>query len=234
MNSKSQRATGALGRRWWHWCGLVAAALLFAGCATPTFTSRVSVFHAMPAQPGEDQTFEFKTAVGESDTLEHRSYRQQIKDALIAYGFREASPARYQVGFDYGVTPQTRAVVRPQPVAYPAPSWSLSYGMWGRRSGFGLGFGWPGYWYDPWPYYGAPSWVNVTQNETVQEHRLRLELFRSGATGADARVYEGTVMADAYQSDMPAVMPLMLRALMLDFPGRSGESRVVRLEIPRR
>jgi hypothetical protein len=80
----------------------------------------------------------------------------------------------------------------------------------------------------------AVTWVGagVSQNEVLDEHRLKIEMFRNGVTGADGRVYEGSAFGDAYQADMPAILPMLLPALLHEFPGRNGESRVVTLAQP--
>jgi hypothetical protein len=215
-----------MGRRCWL---ILALAVILTGCAS-SFTSRVSVFHQLPADDPV-KTFEIQAAPNQGESLEFRTYRDQVAAALTGRGYSEAAPARYRVTFEFGVSPQPRTMLRSQPVI--APSFSLGYGYWGRGSGVSLGFGWPGYWGPGWYPYGS-GWATVRQTETVQEHRLRLEMTRVGGGAADARVYEGTVLADAYAADMPTVFPLLLRSLLEDFPGRSGESRVVELSIPRR
>lgn len=203
---------------------VLAAASLLAGCAS-TFDTRVSTFHRFPADA--ERTYAFAPTAAQRDSLEYRDYEARLREALAAAGFREAASPAWRVAFDWSVNDTMRTVVRSAPVL--APSFSLGYGFgpWGGGfGGLGLGFGYP----FGWPYWG-PGYVSVPQAERAAEHRLRIEM--TGARPPHERAYEATAVGEATQADMPQVFPLLAQALLRDFPGASGQTRVVRIELPR-
>ena len=63
------------------------------------------------------------------------------------------------------------------------------------------------------------------------KHRLRLEMTQARPPGE--RVYEATAVGTTSAADMPRVFPLLAQALLYEFPGPSGQSRVIRVELPK-
>lgn len=211
--------------------GLLAATLGTAGCATTnTFDARVTAFHKLPATP-EDRTYSFAPSASQKDSLEYRSYEDVMRGALLVRGFREAQPARYRVAFDWTVQDGSRNVTRSAPVF--SPSIGLGYGSFGGFGGgwggVGMRFGYP---YYPYGWGGWPGYVNVPSVERVVEHRLRVQIDDTQG-GATTRVWEGSASADASAANMAAVFPLLSQAIFADFPGPTGQTRLVKLEVPK-
>ena len=202
----------------------LAAAALLAGCAS-TFDARVSTFHRFA--PDTERTYAFAPTAAQRDSLEYRDYEARLRAALAQAGFRETANPALRVAFDWSVSDSVRTVVRSAPVFTPSLSLGYGFGAFGGGfGGLGLGFGYPfGY-----PYWG-PGYVSVPQAERAAEHRLRIEM--TGARPPHERVYEASAVGEATAADMPAVLPLLAQALLRDFPGTSGQSRVIRVELPR-
>lgn len=191
-----------------------------AGCATPGFDSRVSVFHRFPVDA--PRTYAFAPTAAQRESLEYRAYQQHMRDALAVAGFTEAAQPAWRVGFDWSLL--ERNSVRTQPVV--VPSVGFGFGGWGGGwGGVGMRFGYP---FGGWPYGGWPAYAAVS--ERVVEHQLRVEI-ASVKGGPDARVYEATAIGEAREAAMPQVFPLLAQSLFRQFPGNTGETRRVRIEL---
>jgi hypothetical protein len=215
----------AAARRW----ALGALMMLaLAGCATPTrsFDSRVSVFHRFPVDA--PRTYAFAPAAAQRDSLEYRAYQQAMRDALAVAGFTESDRPAWRVGFDWSLL--ERSALRAQPVIVPSVGFGFGgwpYGGWG---GVGMRFGYPfgGWPYGGWPYGGWPAYAAVP--ERLVEHQLKVEI-SSAAGGPDARVYEASAIGEANDPAMPQVLPLLAQSIFRGFPGNTGQTRRVRIDL---
>jgi hypothetical protein len=193
---------------------------LLAGCAGPRYvTSDVTRFHTLPAAPS-GQTFAI-TALDkdQEQSLEYRQYADLLNARLSALGLRQftggAGKADYVVTLKYGVdgpSPDIR-------------SRNVSVGV-------GYGFGGPhwrwGGWYDP----VAESYANTQQ---VYVRRVELDIFKGATYGTSGqeKIFEGRALSEGLNGQLVPVMPYILDALFKDFPGASGSTKTVRVEVPR-
>jgi hypothetical protein len=197
-------------------------ALALGGCATG-FPAEVSRFQAMPAPQG--QSFAIQPAdPADRGGLEFAQYADLVRRHLTALGYSEApSPqaATLVVSLDYGVDNGKQRVVGALP-------------GFGRYGGFGFGFGfgrsrfWPhggwgrGYafgWDDPF-YFGGDL-------QTIYTSFLDLDIKRA----ADGQsVFEGTAKARAATDNLRKLVPNLVEAIFVGFPGNSGEQ--VRITVP--
>ncbi|MCM5572322.1 DUF4136 domain-containing protein [Burkholderiaceae bacterium FT117] len=192
----------------------LGAAALLAACATPV-SSDLTVFHEWPSQA--PRTYRFAATETQLDSLEHASYRQQMRGELARVGFTETAQApRFEVRFDTAVAPRhERRLEYTQPYVQPWFWW----GTWGRHGGVSIAAPWPGY-YGPYAVERDVSWY---------EYRLRVEIRDLGAGGR--KVYEATAVAAGGAPSIAGAMPYLARAVFADFPGLSGVTR--RVEVPR-
>ena len=221
---RSQPARVALPARW---LASIAWALLLAGCASaPTLRSEVVRFHAW--QGAEPLSFAFRPTALQAGSLEHRSYEQLVRERLLALGFFEADAAvaRYRVALDYRATPEPFRSTEYWP---PVPMGTIP-GVWG-----------PGPWLGPRPYYPygrySPWWgvppTPIVRESTVYRHQLRVDLVdtRAGAQ-AGGTVFESRASAIASIESMPRLMPGLVAAVFLEFPGENGSTRRVEVPLP--
>lgn len=207
------------------------ALLALGACATP-FRADVSRFQQMPAPQGQTFVVQANNARDQGG-LEFQQYAGYVTQALVAEGYRPAaSPgaANFVVLVDYGVDDgQQRVVTRP------------GFGYGGFGGGWGGGFGSPFYprwgggrfyggWGDPFLFGGGwgGGWGgNDTYSYTVFTSHVELTINR---TSDGQRLFEGRARARSTDDDLPRLVPSLVEALFLDFPGRSGED--VRITIP--
>ncbi len=214
---KGREVRSGVVARGWRRCVLVAM-LAVAGCATG-LEARVTSFNdGSPELSGA--TFAFRPSAAQRDSLEYRRYESLVRQALVAHGLREVSPARLAVSFDYDVRPSTAVVSHGGTSVFS----SVGFGIGGGGGFGGIGIGVP---------IGTPAPAVAT----LAEHRLHLQIDRTRESGAGTeapRLFEGTASVDAPRVDMPALLPRLVEALFQDFPGTSGVTRVVRLPDERR
>jgi hypothetical protein len=195
---------------------LAASALALgglSGCAT-SFRADVARFQQLPPAQGQS----FTVMPGDqhlAGSLEFNHYADLVAQRLIQQGYtRAADPGAAQlvVSLDYGIdkgTPRVR---------------SLGFG---RSSGFYDPFYYPGYyrgwrgryafgWYDPFLW--GPDYDDL-ESYVVYQSQLRLSINRAGGE----RLFEGTAKAQSISSKLTYLVPNLIDALFVGFPGKNGE-----------
>ena len=213
---------------------MAPAALLLAGGCAESFRANVSRFQMMP--PPEGQTF----TVQASDPrlqggIEFQTYAQLVSSHLTSLGYRPGEPGHSTlvVTMDYGIdNGHTEIVTRPAlgaawgPAWGPYPGWGFGYrrGLRGWRGpiyGRGFYYGWDDpFWYSPFSYPEIDSYTYFISH-------LELNIRRA----ADGQMlFEGKAHARSTDQSLPKVVPNLVEAMFVGFPGRSGED--VRITIP--
>jgi hypothetical protein len=201
----------------------IAVLLLVSACAPirvgpPPVYSTVTVFHILPyAEQGA--SFAFIELPDQHDDLEYANYRDLIRSHLLAVGWVEATPttALRLVTFSYAID-QGRVATVHVPVwgetgiASATTSGTYGYGMYSGTTTYT-------------PSYGVTGTmpINVTQYSRV----LRVEIANrphDESTGPK-RVYQADVVSVGRSGTLAPVMPAMIDALFLLFPGMSGQTR---------
>jgi hypothetical protein len=211
--------------------GLVAAAALASGCAA-TVPAQVTTFHQLPARDAlAGRRFVLAATAEQQASLEHASYAERVRAALVRQGLVEAPQAG---GADCTVT------MRHSSAAVPAawgegPGSSIGVGVSGGGFslgglGVGIGVGFP---------IGRPR---APATRYRHEFEVAIDCRRDGsaaganATGPDAgaaRLFEGRAVAESDSASIAPVAPALVDALFEGFPGPSGGTRAVEVPLPR-
>jgi hypothetical protein len=186
---------------------------LLAGCATP-IRSDLTVFHEWPAEA--PRTYRFAANQEQLGSLEHASYRSLIRGELARVGFAESNTPRFEVRFDYEITPRVDRLVEYASPYYFQP-W-FGFGTWGSHGGLSFSA--------PWPGWGGTYAVERQQTW----YGYRLELVITDLAAAGKRVFEATAVTGGSTESIAPAMPYLARSVFADFPGRSGLTR--RVEVP--
>jgi hypothetical protein len=197
------------------------ALLTLGGCATG-FPAQVSRFQAMPAPQG--QSFVIQPAdAADRGGLEFAQYADLVRRHLIALGYSEAaSPqaATLLVSLDYGVDngkPRIDGAMPPYG-GYGRIGFGFGYGRFWPHSGWGRGYGFG--WNDPF-------YFDDFDIRTVYTSFLDLDIKRA----ADGQsVFEGTAKARAATDNLRKLVPNLVDAMFVGFPGNSGEQ--VKITVP--
>lgn len=206
---------------------LFAAAIAIAalaGCVSPKYvTSDVTRFHTLPSAPS-GQSFVIATVDPEQgQSLAYRQYADMVTGKLVSMGLKPfGGPTE---GADYVVT--LRYAVRgPTPDVESRSdsnlTFGLGYGGWGRHGGWG-GYG-------AW---GGP-YDNYTDTRQMFVREVELNMYRGNTYNSPqkVRVFEGHALSAGQNGQLEPVMPYILDALFKDFPGRSGETQTVSVQVP--
>jgi len=205
------------GLRW----ALVPLALAgLAACASP-FRADVERFQsALPAPAG--QTF---TVVADDPGLaggiEFRNYAQLVADHMAALGYspvNDRAQADLVVSFDYGVD-NGRERVRSSGFYDP---WGPWYGYSPFYRGYYRGF-YPGFYsaYRPWGWGWHGSYFNDVRSYTVYTSGIEMKIDR-GTDGE--RLFEGKAQALSTSNRLQYLVPNLVEAMFVNFPGNSGET----------
>ena len=207
---------------------VIVLAFLLGGCAS-TLRTEISAFHQIQTQSsagsiGASPRFAIMPLDAEQrESLEYQSYAALVSGHLQALQWTLVPPdqAAIRVTLRYGVgSVQSLVIGDAFGSAYGGfNSWGGYWGSgWGGPRGAAIGMGFP-----------LGQWQRDVRVVYLRELILRMERSGTGGAGAPAqeRIYEATVRSEGNTPSLPMVMPAMIRALFLDFPGPSGMGRSV-------
>lgn len=208
-----------------------AALLMLGACAQP-FRADVARFQMMP--PPQGQTFAIQPADPRlQGGIEFAQYAQLVSDRLSAEGYRPAQggPPNFVVTLDYGVdNGHEKVVSTPGFAGGYGPGWG--YGGFGYGGlGYGRFGGWRGRfsygWADPFWYqgYGYPEVSSYTYYVSRLDMKIR--------DARDGRMlFEGRAKARSLDDALPHLVPNLIEAMFVGFPGRSGEEMMITIPPP--
>jgi hypothetical protein len=214
--------------------GVLAALAFVSACSTTTqIASDVARFHRLPVPAGE--TFRVVPSdVSKKGSLEFDTYATQVTSQLVQAGFRPAdanSAPTYDVRLDYMISGGKEKIASRASFG-PNFNSSLYYG-----GGFG-GYGHYGFnnrysYYDPFydPFFAGGGFSEPeVYSYTVYTRKLNLDIVK--ANGGD-KLFEGRVESIGSDNRLPEVMPYLVQAMFTNFPGNSGVTQRVKIDVKR-
>lgn len=192
---------------------LASAALLLTGGCAQSFKADVARFQQLPAPQGESFTI-VADDPRLSGGLEFQQYAAQVAQKLGGVGYVAAADpasAKLIVRLRYEVD-NGRERVRSTNMGFdPFYRGYYGFGYWRR----------PYYWgfYDPFLFGGGYN--NDVQSYTVYTSSLELKIDR---TADNQRLFEGKAEAQSLSNKLTYLVPNLIDAMFVDFPGKSGET----------
>ena len=190
-----------------------AALLLTAGCAE-RFKADVARFQQLP--PAQGQSF---TIVADDPRLagglEFAQYASQVAHKLGGVGYvpaADAAKADLVVKMRYGVDGGRERVRSSGFGSDPFYHGYGRYGYWGHPYRWGF--------YDPFLFGGMNNY-NAVESYTVYTGTLELRIDR--ANGGQ-RLFEGKAEAESLSNKLTYLVPNLIDAMFVNFPGKSGET----------
>lgn len=212
---------------------------LLASC-TQSIRTNVSRFHQLPQPNGE------KIAIVPMDpsfngSLEFANYAALVGNELGRFGYVPANGEEPDliVELEFGVD-DGRQVTRVSPsmigYGYYGGFYGAPYGRfyrpwygYHRPFMYGGGFYHPAYW-DPFGYYPLGMGPSVRTYTNFTRHlKMVIKPNQDGALN----LYEGEVKSVGRNNNLHEVMPYMVQAFFTNFPGESGGSERISVEIPK-
>lgn len=199
---------------------LIVSALFLTGCAG-SFRSDVSSFHRLQQPSGESIAIVPKDP-DKKGSIEFAQYASMVGEELWKLGYKPVSSGKTPdliVRVDYGID-DTRTAVRSY--GYDYGYGGYGYGHFGHHGHFGH-YGYPGYGYG-----GGPD----IRSYPVYTRRLEMEI--AGAKAPEANLFESKVISEGRSNRLHEVMPLMVQSMFSEFPGPSGVTREVKIDLEQR
>jgi hypothetical protein len=206
----------------------VALVLLVTLLVTACVQSQISVFHEADfGAPGT--TYVLVPYKEQEGSLEFKTYAQAVKQELNAKGFKEVSfeQAKTVVFIVYGIDTGKQVVSTSPVFGQTGVSSSHTTGMVYGSGDTAVYSGTTTY----TPTYGVVG--TSVDTSTVYTRFLMLDIIDK-STSTDKKLnklYEAKVVSPGTSSQLPAVLPVMIKALFEDFPGKSGSTRTVRTSL---
>ena len=200
--------------------------LTLAGCGSTRFAAQVTQFHELPAYGGGRSFMVAPADPAKGESLEFASYAGRIVAELQARGYRQAArldESELLALVDYGVGSGTVESYSIPVYGYYPDEFRRVHGVTSEGERFSAHV------------YDSGGFVPLGYTErvrTLYQRRLSLDIVDAAAWRQDrtVKVYEGRVVSMGPENDIAAVMPLMIRALFVEFPGAPGATRTIVLD----
>jgi len=206
----------------------IIALILFLGACTTPFRSDVTRFHKLTLPEGESFVIVAKNPMRQ-DSLELKSYGKIVSSYLRREGYIPAAggEADLIVGIDFGIS---GPIERRRNTSYPFHFYGSFYFYGGRHW-------YPHPWYDPYfgPYLYHPaynwrysSYLYDPYDRTYLVYERVFEMVIKEKGGEV--IFEGRAVSIGRGKELPKIMPYLIEALFVDFPGVDGSTEKVKIE----
>ena len=207
----------------WKLIFLTLVISLLAGCGTTRLQGSVTRFHTLDGSP---KAFAIFPLENQQDSLEFRAYAKTLSNELTAKGWKEefAETADVAIFLEYAIGGKT--VTRSYPIFKQVPFGNAT--TTGTISSSGQ-------------IQATTTQATTlavagtgTYTDEVFVREVNLKMFSMPIWRASKKmepVFDGTINSTGTTGQLPVVMPTLIRALLHEFPGRSGSSTTVTLPI---
>lgn len=204
-----------------------AAILALTGCASvaPKVETNISVFHELLPAPQSGTTISVLPWRKDLEkSLEFRSYATRMESKLQQYGYNIAASGvkpTFVLFVDYGID-DGRTVSIP----YSIPQFGVTGYSGATTTGTVSTLGSTSYINantTKTPTYGVTGYQTGVSNNTVYRRFVNVDVVELGPSGeAVQKRYEGRLKSEGSCGNLPAIMPILIDSLFLEFPGKSG------------
>ncbi|MBT4739387.1 MAG: DUF4136 domain-containing protein [Rhodospirillaceae bacterium] len=190
-----------------------------AACVSPKYVvSDITRHHSLPRAPSGESFVIVSTDDEQEESLAFDAYAGLITQRLSGLGLKS---------FDGESATPDLVVTLKWSVEGPSPD------VKSRSTGIGYGFGY-GHRYGHFGYgYGDP-FENRTSTKQMYVRKVDLVIYDGMTYNTEnpTRVFEGSAVSTGTNGQIEPVMPYIVQAIFDQFPGASGETRTVRIEVP--
>jgi hypothetical protein len=192
---------------------LVAVAVLTLGACSNTFRSDVATFHTLPVPKGEKVSI-LPMDHTKRDSIEFQQYAAILGNHLRLEGYNQAGDSKPDliVGFDVTIDDGREKLEN-------RPRLNDPYHVYWRH-----------YWYHGY-FWGPYDPFNRYNNEIVARTVYHATLKMEVRTPDGEVLFEGRAETDTRKRAVPEVVPLLAEALFESFPGPSGVTRHVKIDL---
>lgn len=194
---------------------LGAVALMVAACSN-SFRSDVATFHTLPPSKGERVSI-IPMNEEKRDSLEFRQYAAILGNHLRHEGYQAAGEGKPDliIGFDVFINDgREKLSTRPK---LDGP-------------GFGGSLYWRHYWYHGY-FWGPYDPFRHDRTEVVARTVYNATLMMEVRRPDGELLFEGRAETETRNKAVPEVVPLLAEALFAEFPGESGVTRRIKIDL---
>lgn len=186
---------------------LLALALTFllGACTAPGFRAEVTRFHEIDEPRGE--RIAIQPAEGLEAGLEFQNYAAQLEQYFASYGYLPVQDGAPQLSATFGYF----AEADPNYYRASGPVLGIGFGGGGRHVGGSV---------------ASAVDLSGDGDEIFFRHTITLVISEAGS---GKRIYEGSASGHTRGEYMPGMMPKLLAALFINWPGPSGTTEIIKL-----
>ena len=210
------------------WLGL----MVITGCAGTFVRSDIAVFHELPATAAGGLRSSAMPLKAQEGSLEHKFYEELVKAELGKLGYVEtpAEAADIIVFLEYGIDAGKQVVSSYPIIAQTGSTTGFTSGTIRNSTGRYV------------TYSGVTTYTPTYEvvgtgvtSQTVFTRFVRLDFLDPGElrNGKVKKVLEAKVVSAGSSGQLATIMPIMIRALFQEFPGKTGSTRQVDLPLER-
>ena len=190
-----------------------------AACASPKYVvSDVTRHHNLAATPSGQSFAVVAAEDGQDESLAFKAYSELVSESLKDIGYRR---------FD-GQSPAPSIVATLKwSVEGPSPD------VKSRASGFSYGFGYRSR-FDHFGYGFDGPYTGRTDTRQMFVRRVEVALYDGSTYNTEnpRRIFEGSAVSAGTNGQIDPVMPYIIQAIFDQYPGESGSTQTIRVEVP--
>ena len=197
---------------------------LFSGCAS--VGSYVTSFHKLPPV-GDGKTFDIVPLEHQKGSIEFSTYEERVSKKIEEHGYirvrNSSTIPNYLVYIDYGIDDGTATSGSLPIFGQTGGGYSFSTTTLSSGSYSGLTY--------TQPQYGQVG--SIPYRHTSYKRHLNMTIIdsRKSNKGNIIKVYEGRVLSTGSSIEISVVLPTMIEALFKHFPGQSGKTNWITMEL---
>jgi Domain of unknown function (DUF4136) len=214
---------------------VIAGLLGLSACATQ-FRSEVQSFHKFAAAPGGETFRVIPADPAKQGSLEFEAYAGLVRGEMVRLGYKPvnaSNAADIDVKLGYSISePVEKVETRPGFGGYASLGYNpFFYGNRGYyRRGYHPGFAYSSFGYDP--FWGNGLWdAPEVYSYSVYTRKMNVTMTRAATS---EQLYDGKVESAGKDNRLPELMPYLVQSMFQDFPGQSGATRKVVIELPQK
>jgi hypothetical protein len=215
---------------------ILASILALSACASQ-FRSEVQSFHKFTSAPAGESFRIVPLDPAKQGSLEFETYANLVRAEMVRLGFKpvnSGNAADIDVKLGYAISePVEKIESRPSFGGYGG----FGYGGGYYNSGFysPLYYGRGGRFSSAWrydPFFGG-GFGGSSEVYSYSQYTRKLNVLMS-RSGSNEQLYDGKVESAGRDNRLPELMPYLVQSMFKDFPGQSGATRKVVIELPKK
>jgi Domain of unknown function (DUF4136) len=216
---------------------VVFAGLLAVSACASQFRSEVQSFHKFTSAPAGESFRIVPLDPNKQGSLEFETYANLVRAEMVRLGFKPVNAgtaADIDVKMGYSLSdPVEKIESRPSLGGYGFGG--FGYGFYNSSFYSPVYYGHGGRYASAWgydPFFGR-GFGGDTEVYSYSQYTRKLNVMMS-RSGNNEQLYDGKVESAGRDNRLPELMPYLVQSMFRDFPGQSGVTRRVVIDLPKK